>query len=63
MFEDILPPGILSPLDTHVVRYEIDDQSQIVPVEYIDKLAELIFSPDFRIDRRVIDDIVAMHRA
>ena len=47
----------------HVVGHHVDDQPQVVPVEFGRHLAERGLPAEVRRDQRVVDDVVAVRRA
>jgi len=62
-FEDVKPPWIVGFADTHVVRHEIEDETQPVHCERAAKAGEAVVVADLRIEAVIIDDVVAMRAA
>ncbi|PAV65983.1 hypothetical protein WR25_27209 [Diploscapter pachys] len=60
--EDVVPPYVAAASDAHMVGDDIDDQPHVARLERGDEAAEGVLAAEFRIDRRGVDDVVAVHR-
>ncbi len=59
-FEHIEPPGIVRAADADVVGHEVENQSQIGPRQGLRQPCECRLAAEFRIERIVVDDVVAV---
>src|SRR5579862_904795 len=61
VFKNVEPPDVIAPHDAHVVGDDVENESHAVFVKSPDKAVEVFGTADLRIERIVIDDVVAMH--
>lgn len=60
MLQHIEPPPVVVAAHRHVVRHDVDDQAHAVPVERGDKGLELASAAELRVERPMLDDVVAV---
>src|SRR5260370_21553083 len=61
-FQYVEPPRIVRKMHADMVGHEIENQPEIVLLERPAQPLKTVFAAEFRIERGVIDDVVAMGR-
>jgi hypothetical protein len=54
------PPAVVGAADAHVVRHDVEDEAQAVLAERIGQAQESLLAAELQIDRRMVDDVVAV---
>jgi predicted transcriptional regulator len=62
-FERVPPPFISRAFDTHMVWNEVDDQTHTGMPQGVAEFKETRLSAQFRTDRRMVDDVIAVSAA
>jgi hypothetical protein len=57
------PPRIVGAADAHVVGHDVEQKLQAGAVQRLREANETLLAAELRVDRRVVDDVVAMGRA
>ena len=60
-FEHVEPPGVVG-ADRHVVRNEVENETEIGVLQRAGETREGLVAAELRIERVVIDDVVAVRR-
>ena len=63
LFQHVEPPRVVRVQHAHVVRHEVGHETHAVLAQRFDQLAQLRFGADLRIDRVVVDEVIAVHAA
>ncbi len=60
IFEDVHPPRVLSTLDVHVIRHDIENMSHFMRVQSLHEPDKSLFAAYFRVERVGINDVVTI---
>ena len=63
VLENVQPPGIVAAHHSHVVGHDVEYQSHAMFMESSHKAFKVLGAADLRVERVVIDDVVAVHTA
>jgi hypothetical protein len=63
VLEDVHPPGVVGAHDAHVIRHHVQDLAHAVRPERRDEAVEVVAVADLRVERGVVDDVVAVPAA
>ena len=63
VLEHVEPPSVVGPHDAHVVRHHVKDEPEAMRAERGDEVLEARAAAELRVDRAVVDDVVAVGAA
>src|ERR1700733_3509658 len=61
ILQHVEPPRVIAAHDAHVIGNYIEDQSHAMFMKGRDKSIEVLGAADLRVERIVVDNVVAMH--